>query len=149
MKKKLIYLIATGFGSGYSPYIPGTAGSLVGLLLYIILPVHSMYWLAISVTTFFIGVQVSTSVEKEEGKDPKVVVIDEIVGQWLALLFLPRMITVYLAAFILFRLLDIVKPYPANRFEQLKGGTGIMLDDIVAGLYANIVLQIVYRIIAV
>jgi len=144
-KKKIIYLFATGFGSGYSPYIPGTAGSLVALCLHLLIPVNSYYWLIILTITFFIGSHAASFVERDKGKDPKIVVIDEFVGQWISLLFLPRTIIIYLAAFILFRLLDIFKPYPANKMEQLKGGTGIMLDDVVAGIYANLILQIVYR----
>jgi len=147
MKKKIIYFLATGFGSGLSPFIPGTAGSLLGLALFILIPISSWYWLIISILTFFIGIRVSTFVENEKGKDPGIVVIDEFVGQWIALLFLPRTLFVYIAAFILFRFLDIVKPYPANKFEQLKSGTGIMLDDVIAGFYANLIMQIVVRVV--
>ena len=146
-KNKSIYLFATGFGSGYSPYIPGTAGSLAALCLYVLIPINSYYWLIVSIITFIIGIRVASFVEKDKGKDPKIVVIDEFVGQWIALLFLPRTFSVYLAAFILFRLLDILKPFPADKLEQLSGGKGIMLDDVAAGLYANLILQIVYRYI--
>ncbi len=144
MKNKIKYVLATGFGSGYSPLIPGTTGSLLALILYILIPLNSWYWLIISTITFFIGIRVATFVENDKGKDPKIVVIDEFVGQWIALLFLPRTFIVFVAAFILFRFLDIIKLYPANRMEKIRGGSGIMLDDVVAGLYANFLLQIIY-----
>jgi phosphatidylglycerophosphatase A len=147
MKKKIVYFIATGFGSGYAPFASGTAGSLAALVVYILVPLSSWFWLFLSILTLIVGIYVASLVENDVGKDPKIVVIDEFVGQWLALLFLPRTWGIYVAAFFLFRVLDITKPYPANRIEKIKGGRGIMLDDVVAGLYANIIMQIIYRLV--
>ncbi len=145
--KKIAYLIATGFGSGYFPIAPGTAGSLVALFLYIVFPWDLFYWSVIIAVTFLLGVWAAGAVEKDMKKDPGIVVIDEFVGQWLALLFLPKMVWIFIASFFLFRILDIIKPYPARRIENLHGGMGIMLDDVIAGIYANIILQgIVYFI---
>ncbi len=140
--KKLKYIFATGFGIGYAPYIPGTIGSLVALLLFIFIPLQDYIWLAISILMFFIGMWVSGTVEKDNGKDPGIVVIDEFVGQWIALLFLPRILWIFIASFIVFRILDIIKPFPAADLEELDGGIGIMLDDIIAAIYTNMALQL-------
>lgn len=90
---------------------------------------------------FGIGVLSATQIEKDLGKDPGIVVIDEIVGQWIALLFLPYSLTSVIGAFILFRLFDILKPYPIKKLEGIKTGWGIMIDDVMAGVYANLVMQ--------
>lgn len=145
MKQKIIYTLASGFGSGFSPYIPGTAGSAAALGIYILIPLNNEIWSMIALLTLLAGIPLSASVEKEQGKDPKIVVIDEFVGQWITLLFLPRTLIIFIAGFFLFRLLDIIKPYPAGRMERLPGGLGIMLDDVMAGIYANIILQIISR----
>ena len=140
--KKLKYIFATGFGIGYTPYIPGTIGSLVALLLFIFIPLQDYIWLAISIIMFFIGIWVSGTVEKDKGKDPGIVVIDEFVGQWIALLFLPRILWIFIASFFVFRILDIIKPFPAADLEELDGGIGIMLDDIIVAIYTNMALQL-------
>ena len=135
--------IATGGFSGYAGVVPGTIGSFVGLLLY--LPLESfppLISLAGSVLLFFVGVFVSSRVETIwRIKDPQPVVIDEIVGMWIALLFIPLEIVYFLAAFVFFRLFDIIKPFPARQAELLPGGWGIMVDDVVAGIYANAAIQ--------
>ena len=140
--KKLKYLIATGFGSGYSPYIPGTVGSFVALIIFILIPVNHYIWLGICIVSFILGLWASSVVEKDQGKDPRIVVIDEFVGQWVALLFLPRIMWVFITGFILFRILDIIKPFPAADMEDYEGAPGVMLDDIIAGVYTNIAIQI-------
>jgi phosphatidylglycerophosphatase A len=139
---KLKYLLATGFGTGYSPYASGTVGSLAACLLFIFIPLDDYIWLAISIAMFFIGIWVSGIVEKDIGKDPGIVVIDEFVGQWIALLFLPKTIWILIAGFLVFRILDIIKPFPAADLEELDGGVGIMLDDVIAGIYTNIALHL-------
>ncbi len=140
--KKLKYIFATGFGIGYIPYIPGTIGSLVALLLFIFIPFQDYIWLAISIIMFLLGVWVSGTVEKDKGKDPGIVVIDEFVGQWIALLFLPRILWIFIVSFFVFRILDIIKPFPAADLEELDGGIGIMLDDIIVAIYTNMALQL-------
>ena len=139
--RKISYLIATGFGSGYFPIASGTAGSLVALIIYIFFPLDPVYWSVITILTFILGVWAAGVVEKDLMKDPGIVVIDEFVGQWIALLFLPKTMWIFIASFLLFRLLDIIKPYPARQVEHLRGGMGIMLDDVFAGIYTNILLQ--------
>ncbi len=141
--RRLIYLMATGLGSGYLPFIPGTAGSLLALLIYILFPLDHFTWLIICIVLFLIGIFASGIVERDHGKDPGIVVIDEIVGQWITLLFLPRNYLIFIAGFIIFRIFDIIKPYPARTSEKFSGGMGIMLDDLIAAIYANIALHLI------
>jgi phosphatidylglycerophosphatase A len=108
----------------------------------VLIPVEPFVWLGVCIIFFILGLWTSAGVEKDHGKDPRVVVIDEFVGQWVALLFLPRSVYVYLAAFVLFRILDIIKPFPAADMEDYEGGPGIMLDDLIAGIYTNMAIQI-------
>lgn len=136
-------IIATAFGSGYSPIAPGTAGSAVGLLLF--WPLHQLpaaAQVAAVVVLYFVGVAASTRVARGVGiEDPGIVVVDEVVGMWTSLLFLPLTPTMAVAGFLLFRVLDVFKPYPARQFESLPGGWGIMTDDLMAGIYANLLLR--------
>jgi len=136
-------MTGTGLGSGYAPVAPGTAGSMVGLLLYYLLPADAFAWLIITIAVTVIGIPVASFIEKNKGHDPGLVVIDEICGQWAALLFLPRTMTVFILAFVLFRIFDIWKPYPVSRSQNLSGGLGVMADDIFAGILANTVIQII------
>jgi phosphatidylglycerophosphatase A len=142
--KNLAYVLGSGMGSGYAPLAPGTAGSLAALLLYILFPIPDYYWLVITILFIPIGLWSSSVMEKDLGKDPPRVVIDEWVGQWMTLLFLPREILPLAAGFILFRILDIIKPFPARGLQKLKGGLGIMIDDIIVAVYGNIMLQILF-----
>src|SRR5437867_3717791 len=137
-------LIATGLFSGYSPIAPGTAGSLLGLALYMIPGVeHPLSLTIITACTFFVGTIASAQMEKRFGDDPQVVVIDEVVGMWVTLLFLPKTLVGASVGFLFFRFYDIVKPPPARSLERLKNGWGIMLDDVAAGIYANITLRLI------
>jgi phosphatidylglycerophosphatase A len=137
--------IATGFYSGYSPVASGTAGSAVGVLIYAIPAFQSQVVLcAASAAGLLIGAYVSGVMERSFGEDPSIVVIDEIVGMWISLLFLPPSIATVLAAFLFFRAFDIIKPPPARQLERLKGGWGVMLDDAAAGVYANVAVQLLW-----
>lgn len=136
-------IFATGLFTGYSPIAPGTAGSALGLAIYLISGVgDTHFFIPLIIINFIIGVITSSILEKSLGNDPSVVVIDEIVGMWISLLFLPSNLVIIISAFLLFRIFDIVKPFPCRRAEKLKLGWGIMLDDVVAGIYANLLLQI-------
>mgnify|MGYP005834913485 CR=1 FL=1 len=143
-KRTIIYLIGTGLGSGYAPIAPGTAGSLLAAVLFWILPLNMHWWIFIIVVGFLVGLWVSTQIEREKGEDPGLVVIDEMIGQWLTLIFLPSTLFYLAGGFLLFRLFDIFKPFPINRSQNLKEGWGIMTDDVLAGLYANLLLQFVH-----
>lgn len=139
---KFHYMISTVLGAGYFPKAPGTAGSFVAVLLFWFLPLTLTYQAILLVALFFVGAWSSSYVEAQEGEDPGKVVIDEVVGQGIALLFLPKLIVYYLAAFILFRIFDILKPFPVKQFERLPSGWGIMADDVMAGIYTIVLIQI-------
>jgi phosphatidylglycerophosphatase A len=139
----LATVIATGFGSGYSPFAPGTAGSLVGLLfVWPLMQLPGAGQVAAVAILFLVGVVASTHVARRVGiEDPGIVVVDEIMGMWASLLFLPLTWWTVGIGFVLFRIMDIVKPYPARQLEHLPEGWGIMADDLMAGIYANLVLR--------
>ena len=111
-------------------------------MLFIAIPLDDYIWLVLCAIIFFIGIWASGTVEKEKGKDPGIVVIDEFVGQWISLLFLPKTLWIFIAAFLLFRILDIIKPFPAADLEELDGGIGIMLDDVIVGIYTNMAIHL-------
>ncbi len=148
--KKAAVAIASVCGAGYFPVGPGTVGSLVGLLCWIGLYFafgqigigFHLLMLALTVLLYFVGVWASNEVEEIWGHDPSKVVADEFVGQWIALLFLPFSPLVFVAGFVLFRLFDISKPWPISKMEKLPRGTGVMMDDVLAGIISNILLQI-------
>lgn len=134
--------LASVFGVGYIPFASGTFGSAAGLLLWALLP-HSAaaHGVAIAVT-FVVGSWSSSVAERHFGRtDPGQVVIDEVLGMLITLFMNPVGWTGALFAFLLFRAFDIVKPYPANRLERLHGGVGVMADDAMAAIYANVVLR--------
>ena len=138
------YLLAYGLGSGLAPRAPGTAGSLVALLLFFPLQsLGSLGYLVVLLLTLIVGVVVSGQVARElELSDPGGIVIDEFVGLWIALFLLPGPWYWALGGFGLFRWFDIAKPWPVGWLDRrLKGGLGIMMDDVAAGLYAFAVLQ--------
>jgi phosphatidylglycerophosphatase A len=137
------HFLATGFGSGFSPVAPGTAGTAVGLALFWPLRTLSpVVQIGATVLMFLAGVAAAEVTARRTGlKDPSIVVVDEIVGMWISLLLLPFTPLTAAAAFFLFRLMDVVKPPPARGFEALPGGWGIVMDDVMAGIYANLVLR--------
>jgi len=144
----LTRFIATGAFSGYSPVASGTAGSFVGLLIYLIPGVDSIFVLGpLILVGFFVGVVTSTRMESFYGKDPSIVVIDEVVGMWISVLFFPKTILLMILLFVAFRIYDIIKPPPARKYDDMHGGLGIMLDDVVAAIYANITVRIIGFII--
>ena len=146
------WLVATGLGAGLAPIAPGTAGSLVGVVLCGLLhflggaPAIAVGCGVALLAGFWSAGPVARHLRRE---DPGPVVIDEIAGQLLTLLFLPASVTIYFAGFLLFRLFDIVKPFPARRCESWPGASGIMADDLVAGLYANLALWLLVRLFPV
>lgn len=140
----LATVLATGFGAGYSPFAPGTAGSAVGLLLYWPLARLAAAELAIAIAAaFLVGVLAASDVARRTGReDPGIVVVDEIVGMWVSLALLPLTLATALAGFVAFRAMDVIKPYPARELEGLPRGWGIMADDLMAGVYANLLLRV-------
>jgi len=137
-------LLGSGFFSGYIPIAPGTFGSLIALAIYLIPGFENPTILLTLISLFsIIGIYTGNKFEKIYGKDPAQCTIDEMVGMWITLLFIPKYIWYILIAFIIWRILDIIKPFPANIVEKIKGGWGIMLDDIVAGIYSLILVHII------
>lgn len=139
-------LVATGFFSGYLPIAPGTAGSLVAVLIYWVFLRSNLQILIALLIFFVLGIFTSSRFEQRDGHDPKIVVVDEIVGMWLSLLFIEKKILNVLIAFLVFRAMDVIKPPPARGFDRMKGGFGIMMDDVVAGIYANILTQVILNL---
>ena len=139
----LIKTVATLFYSGYAPLAPGTAGSAVAAVAYYYLSssLGVLHWLALLAAAFAVGVYASTCMEREWGKDPGRVVIDEGVGYLVTVAFLPHSLGVAAAGFVLFRVFDIVKPPPVRQLERLPGGWGIVLDDVMAGVYGNLLIR--------
>ena len=141
-------IFATGLFSGYMPVASGTFGALVGLLFYLIPSFERPeIILPSSFFVFVVGSLAAGQMEKIYGHDPSIVTIDEVLGMWVSLLFLPKSFLVIVGAFFLFRAFDILKPWPARFFDRMHGGWNIMLDDVVAGLYANLLLQVAIRIL--
>src|SRR5215470_356384 len=154
-RSRFSWLIATFFGIGHLQPGSGTWAAAVTVLLWWGASrwLQSSWLLAVavivSVAVTLIGIPVSTTVARESGvKDPGFVVIDEVAGQMIALIGVPFDWKYLLASFILFRSFDIFKPFPLRRLEGLPGGTGIMMDDVGAGLYALVLLQIWAHFIA-
>lgn len=151
MKKSLlINAISSFFFTGYIPVAPGTWASILAVFIWLIMPVNSLLFkLLIIGGLFIIGIVVAGLSESYSGiVDPSYIVIDEVVGMWLALLFLPQIQTpnrlpLIFLAFCIFRLLDITKVFPINKCEKLPGGIGIMLDDIVAGIFTAIIMNLI------
>jgi phosphatidylglycerophosphatase A len=140
-------------GVGYLPLMPGTFGSVVGVAIFLLL-VQRVNAVAVVVSILviaFAGIWAASRTEELSGrKDPGKVVVDEVAGQMIALLPLTVFTVTPLSvmvSFTLFRCFDIVKPYPAGRLEGLKGGLGIMCDDLVAGAYAAVIAAVIFRIL--
>ena len=143
MTRFAVFLATAGY-CGYFPVAPGTVGSAAGLVVYLLvawigLPIVEVAAIAL---TFAVGAWAATHAERFFGGiDPGPVVIDEVLGMLITLAFIPAGWQAMLAGFLLFRVFDVIKPYPANRLETFHGGFGIMADDAMAGVYANLALR--------
>jgi len=142
--KRVALLIATSLGLGYAPVAPGTVGSAAGLVVWALLP-HTAAAQAVAILVVFVlGSWSGTVAEHHFGKtDPGQVVIDEVMGMLITLFLNPVGWTGALVGFLLFRVADVIKPWPANRLEALPGGVGVMADDGMAAIYANVALRLV------
>lgn len=147
---QLAIFLATAAYTGYFPIAPGTVGSAVGLVVFYVLRLWAPSWGdgAGVLVSLVLGIWSAGLVEKQlKLKDPGPVVIDEVLGMLLTLAFLPVTWIGAIAGFVIFRILDVVKPFPANRAERLPGGWGIMLDDAVSGIYAQILLRLLILVV--
>jgi phosphatidylglycerophosphatase A len=140
---RLATFVATVAYVGFIPLAPGTFGSALGLAAYAALRTadNVVVEAAVIAIALAAGIWSAGRVERELGKDPGPVVIDEVVGMLVTLAFLNVTVWGAVVAFFLFRLLDVVKPFPAGRLEHLHGGPGIMLDDVMAGIYGNLAMR--------
>jgi phosphatidylglycerophosphatase A len=143
VKRRVALLLATAGGAGYAPFAPGTFGSMVGIVVWWALRPFGLAVQAVAIVVLFALGSWSGSVAEEHfGRtDPSQVVLDEVVGILITLFANPVGWKGALVAFLLFRAADIVKPFPANRLEQLHGGFGVMADDAMAAVYANLGLR--------
>jgi phosphatidylglycerophosphatase A len=141
--RRLAVLFATAAGAGYSPFAPGTAGSAVGIVIYLLTrawPLNLQIALVVLVTVA--GVFASTVAARHFAReDPAEVVIDEVAGQLITLLGTGFGLGGAIVGFFVFRILDVFKPWPASRFERFPGGLGIMADDVMAAVYGNLIMQ--------
>ena len=142
---RLAVFIATVGYCGYFPFAPGTVGSAAGLVVYLL-----VWWTqspvvegSLIVAVYAIGIWAGTAAERYFGGiDPGPVVIDEVLGMLITLAFMPVGLWTAIAGFVLFRIFDVIKPFPAGRFERLHGGLGVMSDDAMAAVYANLSLRL-------
>lgn len=141
-------LLATGFGAGFLWPAPGTWGSLLGVALFVpfLAPLHWGWQLAAGVTVTLLGtIAAEVAAPGLGGDDPSAVVVDEWAAMWLSMVAIPGPMG-WVWAFFLFRIFDIIKPFPARDFEALHGGVGIMADDVVAAIYTQVSVRVIFAV---
>lgn len=150
-KPPIIYsIIGTFLGIGYFPFAPATAVSIALCIIIWFLLKSPLVYLVTLLVLFVLGVVVSSKLETIWGEDNRRIVIDESVGMLITLLVVPRKLLFFIIGFLFFRFFDILKPYPVNESQKLKKGWGVVMDDVIAGMYSGIILWIfifVYRLI--
>ncbi len=144
LDKKVLTTLATLGPVGYLPVAPGTGGSLVAFIFCLLLEPGTPLLLLLAVVIFITGVRAATIAEDSlKEKDSRKIVIDEVAGYMVSVLIIPPTLLNLTVAFFIFRLFDILKPPPIRYFEQrISGGLGVMFDDVLAGVYTNLVLQV-------
>lgn len=135
-------LFGTFFGLGFSKFAPGTVASVAACLLFYFIEMPIWISIPIIIILFFLGIRSADVLETKYEKDASCIVIDEVVGMWISVLLIPHDWHYFLAALVLFRIFDISKVLFIKKAENLKGGLGVMADDVVAGFYSNILLQL-------
>ena len=134
-------LICTFFLMGKLPKIPGTWGSLGALIIWVFIPFDLIIRLSLIIVATVLGyIFIKAELQTADDPDPSYIVIDEVVGMWIALLFVPLNIVMFAAAFILFRIFDILKPSFIYSVQYLHGPTGVLLDDIIAGILVSLIM---------
>lgn len=145
--RRLTKIITSFFYLGHSPFMPGTLGSLAGLLIYFVVKDKFPVYAFSLVFLFTLGVMFSAEAERiYKRKDAQMIVIDEACGMMLSMFLVPYNLWIMISGFILFRAFDILKPPPAKAIEKFSGSFGLMFDDIIAAIYTNFILQIIIRI---
>lgn len=147
MRSTIVKLIATGLGSGYCRPFPGTWGSIPAwLIAFFLVRGNTAVLLGVLAVCFAASVWAAGEAEKQFGHDARKIVIDEWVGMFITLTFMPYTLEHYIAAFVAFRFFDVVKIPPASQSERLPGGWGVTMDDVVAGVQANLATQLVMTV---
>ncbi len=146
----LIKTLTSVFYIGYSKFVPGTLASLAGFLTYLLfIKGNSALHLGLTILVTIIGFGLCSRAEDIfNKKDARQIVIDDFYGMWVSLLFLPYSFKLSLAGFILFRIMDGLKPYPIYKVEKINGSLGVMGDDLLAGIFVNITLQVLLKLIS-
>jgi len=152
----VLRILATGLGTGFSPFAPGTAGSILAIVIYALVPgfapapdeagIPNLATIFAIVLTAAIAVPAASEAEREFGHDAGPIVIDEVVGQWITVAGLAATPLVLVAGLFFFRVFDVFKPFPAGRSQRLPGGWGVLADDVIAGIYAAIALRVLLAI---
>lgn len=141
-------IIGSGFYTGFIPKASGTFASALAFVIFLIPGFENPTFLMLLISmSIVIGVKIADKFESEYGKDPHQFTLDEFIGSWITLLFIPKKIWFLIPAFILWRLFDIYKPFPAKNVELIKGGWGVILDDVVSGIYSFIIIQLSFHLI--
>ena len=144
---RFVILLATGFGAGFSPVVPGTVGTLFAVPIYFFIssmpsPLYELTLAAL----FFLSSWIAGQAERHWAKkDDRRIVIDEIMGFLVTMLWVPKSPFFVVAGFVLFRFFDILKPFPIRRLEKVRSGYGVVLDDVLAGIYSNVILHMILR----
>ena len=147
MPDRFVKLIATFFYIGYLPLAPGSMASIAGVLIYVLFQSNAFVYAALLAVIIFLGFRMSDRMEELVGsKDPSCIVIDEVAGIMISFWGLPWNWSVIITAYFVFRAFDMFKIYPANRLEDMKGGVGVMMDDIIAGVYTWITMHLAVRL---
>ena len=141
-------IIASGLFTGYSPVASGTVASFVALLIYFIPGFEQLHIIVpVSIISFLYGIPLGSKFEKIYGEDPAECTIDEFVGMWISLIALPKTIAISGTTFLVWRILDIIKPPPGRKLEKIKGGLGIMIDDLSSAIYTLIIMHVVVYLV--
>lgn len=152
-KQDIFTILSTVLGIGFIPFMPGTFGTLAAALVYLSIP---QYWLtlfplagysiAAIVLLYFVGVYITQKAELKLGHDAGSIVLDEFIAYFICVLFLPKSYLMAIYTFVIFRVFDIAKPQPIKLSQKLKGGWGIMTDDVIAAIFTNLFMQVLIRI---
>lgn len=147
MKDFLVKFLSTSFFVGYFPKAPGTVSSfLILAVVWFLFPENQIHLVTLVVILLAINILVTKRAEEIFGEDNRKIVLDESLGMVLSLLWIQKSLLFYFLAFILFRATDVIKPFPIRELEKIKGGWGVMLDDFLAGVYTNLILQLLILI---
>jgi phosphatidylglycerophosphatase A len=137
-------LVGSAFYTGFIPIASGTFGSLAAIIIYLIPGFEKLHIIIPAIIILFVyGLFIASKFENVYGKDPSQCTVDEVVGTWISLIALPKSFLIILTVFLVWRLMDIVKPFPARISENLKGGLGIMTDDVISAVYSLIIVHLI------